>query len=108
MTALGARPRMLRKMMSEIPLPMPCSVIFSPSHITKMVPVVWVTTVENVNMKLGLGTTVKHRAVAGELGELLLPLFALLAQLLEVRDHRTEQLQDDGGRDVRHDAEGED
>ena len=28
------------KMMSEIPLPMPCSVICSPSHMTSVVPAV--------------------------------------------------------------------
>ena len=56
-TAFGARPRMLRKMISEIPFPMPISVIFSPSHITKMVPVVWVMMVEKVNRNPGSGTT---------------------------------------------------
>src|SRR6185503_503985 len=50
----------------------------------------------------------QHRAVARPLRDLLLALFALLAQLLEVRHHRTEQLEDDRGRDVRHDPEGED
>ena len=56
-TALGARPMMFTKMISEMPLPMPCSVIFSPSHMTKIVPVVCVMIVENVNSKPGCGTT---------------------------------------------------
>ena len=42
----GRPPRMLTKMISEMPLPMPNSVIFSPSHITRMVPAVCVTIVE--------------------------------------------------------------
>src|SRR5262245_4978604 len=58
MIVLGTRPMMLTKMMSEMPLPMPCSVIFSPSHMTKMVPVVWVTMVEKVNRNPGCGTIV--------------------------------------------------
>ncbi len=37
------------KMISEIPLPMPCSVICSPSHMTNMVPVVSVIIVVSVN-----------------------------------------------------------
>ena len=43
-------------------------------------------------------------AVAGVLGDLLLPRLAFLGQPLERRDHHREQLQDDRGRDVRHDA----
>ena len=50
----------------------------------------------------------QHRAVAGVLRDLLPALFALLVQLLEVRDDRAEQLQDDRGGDVRHDPQGED
>ena len=56
MMLLGTRPMMLTKMMSEMPLPIPCSVIFSPSHMTKIVPAVWVMMVERVKMKPGFGT----------------------------------------------------
>jgi len=40
-------------MMSEIPFPRPLSVIFSPSHITNIVPDIRITTVEN--QKKGVG-----------------------------------------------------
>ena len=46
------------KMMSEIPLPIPRSVIFSPSHMTKIVPVVMVRIVEQPERRIpGCGTT---------------------------------------------------
>ena len=61
-TAFGAPPRMFTKMMSEMPLPMPCSVIFSPSHMTRMVPAVCVMIVTSVKPKPGSGTTVSPRA----------------------------------------------
>ncbi len=44
------------KMISEIPLPIPRSVICSPSHMMKAVPVVRVTTVVRKNMKPALIT----------------------------------------------------
>ena len=44
MTALGRPDTMPAKMIRETPLPMPRSVICSPSHIRKMVPVVSATT----------------------------------------------------------------
>ena len=40
-----------------MPLPMPRSVILSPSHITKIVPVMRVRTVCTVNPRPGCGTT---------------------------------------------------
>ena len=49
-----------------------------------------------------------HGPVPGELIQFLAPLLPLLRELLEIRDNRTEELQDDGGADVRHDAEGKD
>ena len=49
-----------------------------------------------------------HRAVAGVLGDALAADLALLLHLLERRDHDGEELQDDGGRHVGHDAERED
>ena len=42
------------KMMSDMPLPMPRSVICSPSHMTKQVPVVSVSTVISRNASPGL------------------------------------------------------
>ena len=44
------------KMMSEMPLPMPRSVICSPSHIRNMVPVTSVITVVMRNMRPGSST----------------------------------------------------
>ena len=117
MTRFGTPPRMLTKMTSEMPLPMPNSVIFSPSHMTRMVPVVCVTMVDRKNARPGSGTTRQplrgaevheedavgvglhdrddHRADARVLGDLLLALFAFLAQLLEVRNDRAQQLEND-------------
>ena len=45
MMAWGMRATMPAKMISEMPLPMPFSVIFSPSHMMKAVPAVRVMTV---------------------------------------------------------------
>src|SRR5438309_560540 len=45
--------------------------------------------------------------ISGPLGERLLALFVAL-HLLDDREHRPRQLEDDARRDVRHDAEGED
>ena len=45
----GMRATIPAKMMSEMPLPMPLSVMRSPSHMMKAVPAVSVTTVMNVN-----------------------------------------------------------
>ncbi len=45
------------KMMREMPLPMPRSVIRSPSHMMKAVPAVRVITVMKVNHTVSLGTT---------------------------------------------------
>jgi len=45
------------KMMSEIPLPTPRSLICSPSHMTKAVPVVSVITVINRKPQPGKGTS---------------------------------------------------
>jgi hypothetical protein len=49
-----------------------------------------------------------ERQVAGVLGDLRLAGLALLLEGLQPRDHHDEQLQDDRGRDVRHDPERED
>ncbi len=45
--------------------------------------------------------------VPGRLGDLLLPDRPLVTPLLELRDHRRQQLDDDGAGDVRHDPEAE-
>jgi len=44
------------KMISDIPLPIPRSLICSPSHMTKAQPVVNVSTVINRNPQPGFGT----------------------------------------------------
>ena len=44
------------KMMSEMPFPIPRSLICSPSHITKAQPVVSESTVTNLNPRPGLRT----------------------------------------------------
>ena len=49
----------------------------------------------------------KNRAVACVLRDLLPPLITLLLQLLKIRNHRGEKLEDDRGTDIRHDAERE-
>ena len=55
--AFGSPAAMPAKMISEMPLPMPRSVICSPSHITKTVPAVSVIAVMILKAKPGLVTT---------------------------------------------------
>ena len=127
---LGKLTTMPAKMMSEMPLPMPRSEICSPSHMTKTVPVVRVSTVSSLKPQPGLSTigapagrpdgleedgdaegldeADADRAVAGVLGDLLAAELALLRQALEVGPDDGQQLEDDRGRDVGHDAQGED
>ena len=57
---------------------------------------------------VGLEGGQQHRQVARILIHHLAALLALLLELLERRRHRGHQLNDDGGRDVRHDVESED
>ncbi len=59
-TASGKPATMPAKMMSEMPLPMPRSVICSPSHMMKQVPVVSEITVISSNVIPGLATTVPY------------------------------------------------
>ena len=54
--ALGKRSTIPAKMMSEIPLPTPFSVICSPSHITNIVPAASVNTVVTKNINDGFTT----------------------------------------------------
>ena len=115
------------KMMSEIPLPIPRSVICSPSHMMKAVPAVSVMTVIMrkpqpvvMTMEAPDGPAMfsrptaipkpwmrrkDHRPVAGVLGDLAAPRLAFLGEPLQVRNGDREQLQDDGGADVGHDPQ---
>ena len=107
-----------------IPLPMPRSVICSPSHMTKIAPVVSVTTMMSREARPGLGDGARdglgeeregvglrqrdeHGEVPGPLRDLLLALLVLL-HLADRRRDAAGQLEDDGGGDVGHDAERED
>ena len=56
----------------------------------------------------GLDDADGQRAVAGVLGDLLAAQLAFLGQPLQVGPDDRQQLQDDRGADVRHDAQGED
>ena len=127
--AIGMRTTMPAKMISEIPLPMPRSVICSPSHMMKAVPEVSVMIVSSRNARPGLGTIAApsgavhalepdrnperlddadhDRPVPGVLGQLLAPGLALLGQARQVRDDHLEQLEDDRRVDVGHDPERE-
>jgi hypothetical protein len=53
----GSPDRMLARMIIEMPLPMPRSVICSPSHIRNMLPVTSVTAAVNTNPGPGVSTT---------------------------------------------------
>ena len=114
------------KMISDMPLPMPRSVICSPSHMMNAVPVVSERIVSRTKPKPGLMTMPAlhglqalrdteglHQRqddgqIAGPLGDLAPAQFAFLLQFLERRDHHRQQLQNDRRRDVRHDAQRED
>ena len=114
-----------------MPLPTPRSVISSPSHMMTAVPAVMQITIvvmvktEEFGIRLcaagdqvarpgqrddagGLQDGQADGQVPGVLRDLRLAGLALLAQRLQARDDHREQLQDDAGRDVRHDAERED
>ncbi len=51
------------KIINEIPLPMPRSVIFSPSHMINIVPLVKVIIVRNLKNMPGFGTTARPEPV---------------------------------------------
>ena len=55
-TSTGVRATIPMKMMSEIPLPIPRSVIISPSHMMKIVPAVIVRMVKSRKPNPGFGT----------------------------------------------------
>ena len=121
------------KISTDMPLPMPRSVISSPSHMITAVPAVIVTTsvtIRNTDVASGMILLVaaagtagplrasatmpvdcriaeRDREVAGVLRELGLAGLALLLQPLQPGDHHDQQLHDDAARDVRHDPERE-
>ena len=128
----GIRAAIEEKISSDMPLPMPRSVTCSPSHMMTAVPAVIVMTmIESVKMLEsgmtgwvqlpnscprsasatmpgGLQDRQRDRQVAGVLGQLVLTRLPFLLQLLEPRDDHGEQLDDDAGGDVGHDAQRED
>ena len=53
-TVVGKEEMMLQRMMVEIPLPMPCSVMSSPSHMSKTEPAVIAVTARAQSPKLGV------------------------------------------------------
>ncbi len=61
------------KMISEIPLPTPRSLICSPNHITKAVPVVRVRTVMSRKPQPGLGTSEAPPGVVKRSSETAMP-----------------------------------
>ena len=112
-----------KKIIKLAPLPMPRSVICSPSHITKIAPTVRKNVICMRNAKPGFATAPvnrlgedreaprlhrgeRHRRVARPLVELF-PAFFVLRHLLDLRHHRLRDLLEDARRDVRHDAQRE-
>ena len=130
----GSRDAIEVKISNDMPLPMPRSVISSPSHMITAVPAVIVTTSVAIGKRLVFGMIwseveqpleqparpgqrddagrlqdrQRDGQVPGVLGELRLAGRALLLQGLQPRDHHDQQLNDDAAGDVRHDAERED
>ncbi len=114
-----------------MPLPMPYSSICSPSHIRKTVPAVMVSTAVNCQLsgsepstrncrvnqvvvyqkphvEPALTQAQDDRRVAGVFVDFLPAALAFLLQLFQRRIDAAEQLEDDRGRDVGHDAQAED
>ena len=128
--ATGMRATMPARMISEMPLPRPYSSICSPSHIRKTQPAVrrgdahrsrssrcsqncrctsgGAGVVHVAEPEDRLDDAQRHGRVARPLLDLLAPGLAFLLELLQRRDDGREELEDDRGRDVRHDAEAED
>ena len=115
------------KMMKLMPLPIPFSVISSPSHIRVIEPAVrvtiWVSVVEVREVEAArqhalrveqrqepvrLEQGHRHGQVAGVLVDLVPAVLALALEGLERRDHARHQLHDDRGVDVRVHAQGDD
>ena len=128
--ALGMRATIPANMIKEMPFPTPRSVICSPIHIINAVPELRVIMVMILKPHPGSGTTKappglvmdsnpmaiprpwtkdrSHCAVAGVLADLLAAGLAFLFQSGQMRYHHGEKFQDDAGRDIGHDAQGED
>ena len=123
----GRPTTMPAKISSDMPLPMPRSVICSPSHMMKAVPAVRVMTHSGTKLAArngdhvlpdgagqrerdgkGLDDAQQNGDVAGPLGDLAAAEFAFLLQLGQRLIDDGKQLEDDRRRDVRHDAERED
>ena len=122
---MGSPTTIPAKMISDMPLPIPRSVICSPSHMMNAVPVVRLSIVIRMKPMPGIQHEVafrglQHRRDAERLhqrktdGEIARPLrdlaaaeLAFLLQLLERRNHHRQQLQNDRRRDVGHDAQRE-
>src|SRR5216683_1643525 len=109
----GRPTTMPAKISSDMPLPTPRSVICSPSHMMKALPVVRVSMV--IRMNEGPGCTTKspprcrcqdHGQIAGPLGDLLASEFAFFLQLGQRLIDHGQQLQNDRRSDIGHDAQG--
>src|SRR5438552_2311800 len=79
------------KMRSDMPLPMPRSVICSPSHMTKQVPVVSVSTVIRRNARPGLFTSGSPPAIRAERKDRDLRKIAAGEHVVEA-EHRVRRL----------------
>ena len=129
--ASGMRATMPARMISEMPLPRPYSSICSPSHIRKTQPAVrqampmtqkrrtcphrsaaapasGCVLVHVREPEDRLDDAQRDRRVARPLLDLLAAGLAFLLQLFQRRDDGRQELEDDRGRDVRHDAQAED
>ena len=131
--APGMRARMPAMISRLMPLPMPYSSICSPSHIRKTVPAVMVSTADELpaeraappstrnsscdqalgddqqaDVEPALAEAEHDGGVAGVFVDLLPAAFALLLQLLQRRLDAAQELEDNRGRDVGHDAQAED
>ena len=122
--AAGRPATMPDRMIIEMPLPRPRSVICSPSHIRNIVPATKVTVAMNTNCGPGAITTPwfwnataaeapctaasSDRAVARVLSQLTSPGLAFLLDRGELRHDHRHHLDDDRRRDVGHHAERED
>ena len=105
---------------SEIPLPIPLSVILSPSHITKMVPAVRIITEETeehgrghqfgltgylCQICRGLKNKHHHGKITGDLVHFPASAFPFFLHTLEIRYCNSEQLDNDGCRNIGHNTQ---
>ncbi len=125
LAALGRRARMFAAMIKETPLPMPRSVICSPSHTSSMVPAVIMITDWTINQSVvfnqnqrcrvlrmqpaigkidTLADTEKNRQITSILDDFGAAIL-FTRQLAQARPDRGQQLNDDRRADIRHDAQ---